>query len=286
MQQLQQISNRIWYLPPYQETDRPVLGAIVGDEKTVLIDAGNSSNHAMLFLSQLEARHIKADWLVLTHWHWDHVFGMREMQIPIISHMTTYQQIKQLQKLSWEDSALDRRVEAGIEIPFCANAIKKELGNDRTILLPDPDIEFEGRMKLHLGGLTCVMEHVGGDHSSDSIIVYIPEEKVLFLGDCLYANLYAEKWHYTIETTLQLVEKIERYNVETVFLSHHETPLNKTEFESFIQLLKNTAQLTEKNEGKHEAIAEELSKQLKRELNELEIETVGFFVNGFSNSVK
>lgn len=286
MQQLQQISNRIWYLPPYQETDRPVLGAIVGDEKTVLIDAGNSSNHAMLFLSQLEERHIKADWLVLTHWHWDHVFGMREMQMPIISHAMTYQQIKQLQQLSWEDSALDQRVEAGIEISFCADAIKKELSNDRIILLRDPDIEFEGRMKLHLGGLTCVMEHVGGDHSSDSIIVYIPEEKVLFLGDCLYANLYAEKWHYTIEAILQLVEKIERYNVETVFLSHHETPLNKIEFESFIQLLKNTAQLTEKNKGKYEAIAEELSKQLQRELNELEIETVGFFVNGFPNSVK
>lgn len=282
MQQLQQVSNRIFYLPPYQETDRPVLGAIVGEEKTVLIDSGNSSSHAKLFLSQLEERHIKADWLVLTHWHWDHVFGMREMQMPIISHAMTYQEIKQLQQLSWEDSALDQRVEAGIEIPFCADAIKAELGNDRTILLPDPDIAFEGGMELHLGGVTCVIEHVGGDHSSDSIIVYIPEEKVLFLGDCLYANLYAEKWNYTIETARQLIGKIEKYDAETVFLSHHEAPLNKTEFESFIQLLKNTAELTEKHEGNHEAIAGELSKQLQRELNELEIETVGFFVNGYS----
>lgn len=281
MQKLKQISDHIFYLPPYQETDRPILGAIIGDEKTVLIDAGNSSQHAKLFQSQLEERHIQADWLVLTHWHWDHVFGMREMHMPIISHEMTYQKIKQLQQLSWEDSALDQRVEAGIEIRFCADAMKKELGDDRIILLPDPDIGFEGRMKLHLGGLTCVMEHVGGDHSSDSIIIYIPEEKVLFLGDCLYANLYAKKWNYTIETALLLVEKLEKYDAEIIFLSHHDAPLNKTEFASFIQLLKNVAQLTEKHEGEQEVIAEALAKQLQRALNELEMETVGFFVNGF-----
>jgi glyoxylase-like metal-dependent hydrolase (beta-lactamase superfamily II) len=282
MQQLQQISNRIYYLPPYQETDRPVLGAIVGDDKTVLIDAGNSSKHAKLFLHQLDEQQIKGDWLVLTHWHWDHVFGMCEMGMPTISHVMTHHEIKQLQQLSWKDSALDQRVEDGIEIPFCADAMKKELGDDRTIHLPDPDIAFEGQMKLYLGGVTCVMEHVGGDHSSDSIIVYVPEEKVLFLGDCLYANLYAEKWNYTIETTLQLIEKIEKYDVETVFLSHHHAPFNKAEFNSFIQFLKSTAHLTVKHEGNREAIAVELSKQLQRDLNELEIETVGFFVNGFS----
>lgn len=282
MQQLKQISNRIYYLPPYQETDRPILGAVVGDEKTVLIDAGNSSSHAKLFLDQLEERSIKGGWLVLTHWHWDHVFGMREMQMPIISQAMTYNGIKQLQELSWEDAPLDQRVKAGLEIPFCADAIKKELGNDRHITLLDPDIQFETRMKLNLGGLTCVIEHVGGDHSNDSSIIYIPEEKVLFLGDCLYANLYAEKWNYTIDITLELIERIEEYDAEIVFLSHHNEPLNKTEFQAFLQLLKKTGYFTEKYKGDYKSIAAELSKYLRRELNEMEVETIAFFVNGYS----
>ena len=189
MQKLKQISNRILYLPPYQETDRPILAAIVGEEKTLLIDAGNSSSHAKLFLGQLEERNINGDWLVLTHWHWDHIFGMSEFQVPIISHSKTRDKIKELQKLSWEDRDIDLRVKEGTEIPFCADAMKKELGNQRDILLSDPDITFETRMEINLGGLNCVIEHVGGDHSDDSSIIYIREEKCLFIGDCLYANL-------------------------------------------------------------------------------------------------
>ena len=199
MQTLQKLSNRLFYLPPYQKTDRPILAAIVGDNQTLLIDAGNSSNHAKLFKEQLASHQITGDILALTHWHWDHVFGLYEMDMPSIANFMTYDKIKELQKLSWEDKELDERVEAGIEIPFCADAIKLELGSKREVIIPDPTIIFEKQIKLNLGGVTCFIEHVGGDHSSDSNLLYIPEEKTLFLGDSLYANMYAEKWHYTIE---------------------------------------------------------------------------------------
>ena len=67
MQTLQQLSERFFYLPPYQPTDRPILGAVVGDKHTLLIDAGNSSNHdhARLFKEQLAANSIKGDLLYL-----------------------------------------------------------------------------------------------------------------------------------------------------------------------------------------------------------------------------
>lgn len=126
MQKLTKISDRLYYLPPVQETDRPILGALVGKEKTMLIDAGNSSQHASLFLRQLGEIGIQSDLLVLTHWHWDHVFGMREIPVPSISCKETAGKIKEMQSLSWEDEDLDQRVEEGTEIPFCADAIKKE----------------------------------------------------------------------------------------------------------------------------------------------------------------
>ncbi|KAB7707074.1 MBL fold metallo-hydrolase [Bacillus aerolatus] len=284
MQTLKRISNRLFYLPPYQETDRPILAAITGEEKTLLIDAGNSSSHAKLFLDQLEERNIKGDLLVLTHWHWDHVFGMREIQAPIIAHDETYNKIKELQELSWEDKELDQRVKEGIEIPFCADAIKKELGNERDIFLPDPDLTFETRMKVNLGGVTCLIEHVGGDHSHDSSIVYIQEEKALFLGDCLYANLYSKNWNYTIDNTLQLIQQIEKYDADIFFLSHHDRPLTKEDFSSFLQLMKSAAFLTKKHEGNEEAVVQEMSESKQRKLSEEEMETITFFVNGFSGN--
>lgn len=284
LQKLTQVTDRIFYLPAYQKTDRPILAAIVGEEKTLLIDAGNSSSHAKLFLTQLAEHNITGDFLALTHWHWDHVFGMREIQVPIISHSETFSKIKELQLLSWEDNYLDQRVIEGTEIPFCADAIKLELGNQREIILPLPDITFETRMRVNLGGLTCDVQHVGGDHSHDSCIIYIHEEKTLFLGDCLYANLYAEKWSYTTEKTLQLIKQIEQYDTEICFLSHHEKPLMREEFSAFLHLLNNTALLTKKHKGDEEAIGREMSTGAQRELNEEEIETIGYFVNGFKSN--
>ncbi|MGG0670601.1 MBL fold metallo-hydrolase [Lederbergia citrisecunda] len=281
MQKLTKISDRLYYLPPVQETDRPILGALVGKEKTMLIDAGNSSQHASLFLRQLGEIGIQSDLLVLTHWHWDHVFGMREIPVPSISCKETAGKIKEMQSLSWEDEDLDQRVEEGTEIPFCADAIKKEFAEERNIQVQLPTIVFENGMTVDLGGLTCEIEHVGGDHSSDSCVVFIPEEKALFVGDCLYANLYAEKWNYTIEKILKLIGQLEKYDADIHFLSHHPAPLTKDAFSAFLQLLKNTALLTQKHAGDETAIQQEMTHNLQRNLNEEELETITFFVNGY-----
>lgn len=281
MQSLQKLSNRLFYLPPYSKTDRPILAAIVGDNYTLLIDAGNSSSHAKLFKEQLASYHITGDMIALTHWHWDHVFGLSEMNLPSIANFITSDKVNELQKLSWEDQELDERVEAGIEIPFCADAIKLELGEMRDIIIPTPTIIFEKQMKLNLGRVTCIIEHVGGDHSADSNLLYILEEKALFLGDCLYANMYAEKWHYTIKKICKLLEKIESYDAEIYFLSHHPAPLTKDEFSSFTSLLKTSARLTEKYKGNLENIKMEMSSSFQRELTEGDLEIIEYFVNGY-----
>ena len=282
MQTLQKLSDRLFYLPSYQKTDRPILASIVGDNQTLLIDAGNSSSHAQLFKEQLASHNIIGDILALTHWHWDHVFGLREMDMPSIANFMTYDKVKELQEFSWEDKELDERVEAGIEIAFCADAIKLELGDARDVIIPDPTLIFETRMQVNLGGVICIIEYIGGDHSPDSNLIYIQEEKALFLGDCLYANMYAEKWHYTIEKMGALLEKIESYDAELFFLSHHPAPLSKDEFASFSALLKTSAALTKKHEGKQEAIVEAMTSHFQRELTETDLEIIGYFVNGYA----
>lgn len=282
MQSLEKLSERLFYLSPYQLTDRPILAAVVGDHQTLLIDAGNSSAHAKLFKEQLASQHVTGNILALTHWHWDHVFGLDEMDMPSIANFMTYDNIKELQTYSWEDKELDERVQAGIEIPFCADAIKRELGSEREVHIPNPTIIFEEKVELNLGGVTCIIEHVGGDHSSDSNLIYIREERALFLGDCLYANMYAGKWHYTIEKMTQLLERIEGYDADLFFLSHHPAPLSKDEFTSLVSLLKEGAELTEKYKGEIEGIKEEMSLKFGRELTEDDMEIIGYFVNGYS----
>ena len=47
---LHQLTNRIWYTENDSTTDRPTLGYIMGDRRSVMLDAGNSGAHAELFL--------------------------------------------------------------------------------------------------------------------------------------------------------------------------------------------------------------------------------------------
>jgi glyoxylase-like metal-dependent hydrolase (beta-lactamase superfamily II) len=72
--QLQQFSERIYWLPPDGDTDRPVLGVIAGSHSSLIVDAGASVAHARLLLDQVAQLDIApVRYLFLTHWHWDHV---------------------------------------------------------------------------------------------------------------------------------------------------------------------------------------------------------------------
>lgn len=281
MQTLEKLKRRYWYLTPVAETDRPIIGAVVGDRMTLMIDAGNSEAHAQFFLSELEKHQILSPrMVVLTHWHWDHIFGLSRLNIPSIASRLTKAEMEKLIPYLWTDEALDERVENGVEIEFCASAIKKEYGSDRSIKIKLPDITFENKLEIDLGGVTCQLQQVGGDHSPDSVVVYIKEEKILFLGDAIYANLYASKWKYTEDFMLQLLEAIDQFDADTYILSHG-TAISKAEYQEEAAMLRKAAQLSGKYEGQMEEMKNAYQSYANRELNENELETIQYFANGY-----
>ncbi|MCM3719061.1 MBL fold metallo-hydrolase [Fictibacillus phosphorivorans] len=281
MQTLEKLSDRFWYQTPVSETDRPILSAVIGNELTLMIDAGNSENHATYFLEELNKNGIKKPSLaVITHWHWDHIFGMSALDFPTIASCQTKEKMKELIPFSWNDDALDERVKQGIEIEFCANAIKKEFKENRDIHIKLPTVTFDEKMEIDLGGVTCVLQHVGGDHTTDSIVIYIKEEKILFLADSLYANMYAPQNNYTVSNAIKLLDVIDSFDAETYILSHG-GPISKTEYRQEANTLRRLADLTESCKGKKEAITDAYRKSVGRELNEDEMDTIQYFVNGY-----
>jgi glyoxylase-like metal-dependent hydrolase (beta-lactamase superfamily II) len=282
MQELIKIGNSFWYMTPVSVTDRPILGMVVGENRCLMIDAGNSEAHAQLFLEKCKEQQIKyPDLVVLTHWHWDHIFGLASLDhVLSISSNDTKQEMMKLTSFEWTDEALDQRVKQGTEIEFCANCIKEEFDQERHIHISLPQMTFDKQLEIDLGGVTCILRQVGGDHAADSTIVYIPEEKILFLADCIYPNIYSAKRTYSVKHTLQLIQELEKFDAETYILSHWK-PISKAEFSQEMSLLKNIAQLTETFEGNADAIGTQYKQQLDRELTEDELETIEYFVNGW-----
>lgn len=277
------LTDHIVYLPCDHETDRPILAAISGSERTLIFDAGNSPVHARLFLEQLADYSLpKSEYLVISHWHWDHIFGMKQMNLPALAHRETKRKIEKLIGLDWSDKALDQRVQAGSEISFCAEMIKKEFPSDlrHEIDLQLPIITFDSQLEIDLGGITCLVEHVGGDHAQDSSVLYVKEERVLFLGDCLGTAIYAPERHYVPEHFLALLDQVEAYGAQTYVESHY-YPQTKEQFSQEINELRWIAQSVMKHQGEHEAILGEMVQKLGRELTNGDHVVINYFKEGY-----
>lgn len=282
MHSINKIGKSFWYITPISVTDRPILGMVVGNNKTLMIDAGNSEDHANYFQEELLKMGVpNPDMVVLTHWHWDHIFGLSALPNTVsVASKETKKEMEKLIPFSWSDEAIDARVKEGTEIEFCAKAIKEEFKGHRDIKIVLPDVAFEKRMEIDLGGVTCIVQHVGGDHAADSAIVYIKEEKILFLADCIYPNLYAVKENYTIKETLRLLDELEQFDADT-YIPSHQKPISKKEFNQEVAKLRTIAKYTDSCDGDQQKIMKEYEKHVKRELTEDERETITYFVNGY-----
>ncbi|MGG1864858.1 MBL fold metallo-hydrolase [Bacillus safensis] len=282
MHTIKKIGQTFSYITPVSLTDRPILGMVVGNNKTLMIDAGNSEDHANYFIQKnLGNENASPDMVVLTHWHWDHIFGLSALSDSVsIASAKTRKEMEKLLPFSWSDEAIDERVREGTEIEFCANAIKEEHQDHRDIQVVLPDVTFDRRMEIDLGGVTCVVQHVGGDHAADSVIVYVKEEKILFLGDCIYPKMYAEKVHYTVKETLRLLDELDAFDAD-MYIPSHQRPWTKEEFRQETDKLRMIAKFTDQCDGDKQKITKEYQHYVNRELKEDELETIAYFVNGY-----
>ena len=77
MTELRWLAGRVRYLPHEGERDRPTLGYVRGDTWSLAVDAGHSDAHVYDFYRALDAEGLPLPALTaITHWHWDHAFGM------------------------------------------------------------------------------------------------------------------------------------------------------------------------------------------------------------------
>jgi glyoxylase-like metal-dependent hydrolase (beta-lactamase superfamily II) len=279
--QLKQLTEHVYWFTPDETTDRPTLGAIVGQTGTLIVDAGNSAAHANLFLSQLAKNELPPPkYLVLTHWHWDHVFGTAAFNIPSFASQETKRIVEEMAQWDWSDEALDQRVEAGIEIEFCRDMIKKELPDRSSLTIKPPDIAFTHEIDIDLGNINCRIIHVGGDHASDASIVYIPQDKVVFLSDCLSEDLYQDPHTYTTQKLFPLLDKILSLKADFHLLGHHDEPISSAEMLEDAAYLRTIGQMVDEVGKNRDRIVSELKEAFARPLNEDDLETVDAFLAG------
>jgi len=228
---LTRISERVYWMPP-GPPDRPSLCAVVGDRRTLMLDAGSSSAHTGEFLDALLAESAaRPSAVVYTHSHWDHVFGGAELNGQVIAHASTAEQLIELAAVDWSDEGLERRVAAGLASPQHAAHVKQELPSPRSVEVAPADVVFQDGLEIQLGGATVRVRHVGGDHSADSSVMFVEPDRVLFLGDCLYDSPGGA---LTADLAFPLHETILGFDAAFYVEGHNESVSSRAEIESLI----------------------------------------------------
>ena len=96
---LNKLTNRIYFLEHDPEVDRPMLAYLKGDKISLAIDAGYSASHVQDFYRAIEAEQFnKPDFTVITHWHYDHTFGMHAINGISIAYGKTNEFLKDQQE--------------------------------------------------------------------------------------------------------------------------------------------------------------------------------------------
>lgn len=212
-QTLRRISDHIWIFPFDGPKDRPNLGYIKGSDFALAVDAGHSSSNVEDFYEQLEAAGLPLPELtVLTHWHWDHTFGMHAVHGKTLACSKTNRKLRELR------SDMDSDPLWGERFLRSDPSIRREYAGGVPLVIVPADEEFSGDRIVDLGGLEVHIILAESPHTEDAVLVHVPEDRVLFIGDAQLGEF--PSWKMDFGKLERLAAQIERLEADLIVDGH------------------------------------------------------------------
>ena len=147
---------------------------VVTSAGVVVVDALGSPALAERLLAEIrKVTPLPVTHVIVTHYHADHIYGLQSFKAKgarIIAHSGAREYIN-------SDTATIR-----------LQASRQTLApwiNDKTQLIP-ADEWIDGPKELIVGGVRFLLQPVGPSHTPEDLVVYLPQEKVLFAGDLVF----------------------------------------------------------------------------------------------------
>lgn len=242
---LEKVTERIYYLLNDDKNERPALGLIKGDKYCLVIDAGNSTKHAEIFLNEIKDMKLPPiAYVVATHHHWDHIFGLQMFDAIKIASNKTYELAKIYSGIKVDDASLEKAMAKNIFNDIGVKILKDELKEVDVLEEIKFDLLFNGELEINLGGVTCLVKEISNPHRVDGTIVYVPQEKTLFLGDSAYGCTKEGKSYFNRGNLISMMREVNSYDAN-YYLCSHESICNKEEIEWYFGKLNMGLEITQ-----------------------------------------
>lgn len=241
---IEQISDHIWMMPQNEETDRPNLYLVIGENSAAMVDAGNSEAQVKEFYSEIRKNNLpEPEMALLTHWHWDHSFGSAYIPADIYSHPITQGFLTLAGTYEYTDEAISQRVEDGAENAYVEGTQKLEMDIEtrKNLKIRVPDHVIENGESFDLGGVTVKAEYVNCDQSDDMIAYYVEEDDMLLIGDIMYEDYYHGPDHFSRAKVQSIIEYIQAHPADSFYGSHTDGIIPKNELVKFYENVLDTS---------------------------------------------
>ena len=251
---LEKVTERIYYLLNDNTNERPALGLVKGDESCLVIDGGNSIKHAEKFLNEIKDMNLPPiDYVVATHHHWDHIFGLSRFDAIKIASNKTYELAKMYWGIKTDNDSLEDARRKNIFDELEIKMVKQNLQNVDILEEIKFDLLFDGELEINLGGITCLVKEIINPHREDGTIVYVPQEKTLFLGDSTYGCIKEGKGYFNRKKLVSMMEEVKSYDVN-YYLCSHESICDKEEITWYFDKLNMGLEITQGLNNKQDVL--------------------------------
>lgn len=183
-------------------------GVIIGKGGIVVVDTLVSAKEADRLIRDIRALSaLPVRYAVNTHWHLDHAFGncrFAAMGAAIVAHAS-------------EQDKLALYGPATLKNPQTYGMTVQDFAGTT---IAAPNLTFTDRMAIDLDGQRIELIHVAPSHSDGSLLVYLPDKKILFAGDVLFTGYHAFAGDGDIDGWLKTLDYILDMDVALIIPGH------------------------------------------------------------------
>lgn len=189
--------------------------AVLTKEGWVVIDALTNPDLSEEFVRELwRVKRVPIRYAIITHYHPDHWYGAKtykDLGATVVAH-------KKLMEF-YQSGEAQTALEAG----------KQRFGEVyKSVVLVPPDLTVEGKHALKVGGKTFEITALPPAHTNSDLIVYIPRERVAFVGDLVVYNRipFMGDRNASSKGLLEALKLLKTMDIKVV-LGGHNDPMDK-----------------------------------------------------------